>query len=72
MLSLFIYLSFHWLNYSRSRTFELVIQGFELVNRGFELVTRKVELATCESELVDLNTHFWILTRAFNLVTSNC
>ena len=55
------YLSFHWINDSRTREFELVTRGFKLVTRGFELVTRKAELVTCEFKLVLLR--FQLLTR---------
>ena len=51
--------------------FELVTRGFELVTSGLEHVTRKDELLTREFELVDLNSHFWISTRAFKLSTRN-
>ena len=60
-------MSFHWLNDSWTR-------GFELATRGFELVTRKVELVTHELELVDLNSHFRVkllVFLSFQLVTCN-
>ena len=51
-----VYLSFHWLNDSWTRGFELVTRGFKLVTRGFEIVTRKVELLTREFEIMGLNS----------------
>ena len=48
-----VYLSFHWLNYSWTREFELVTRGFELrtsilelISRVFELVPRRFEHGT--------------------------
>ena len=55
-------MSFHWLNYSWTRRFELVTPGFELVTRRFKLATRKVELVTRGFELA---------THGFELVTRN-
>ena len=52
-----VYLSFHWLNNSWSR--------------GFELATRKVELVTPEFELLGLNLPFWSSACAFKFSTRN-
>ena len=56
-----VFLSFHWLNDSGTRGFELITRGFELITRGFKLVTRGFELVTRKVELV---------TRGFQLVHS--
>ena len=62
-----VYLSFHWINGSPTRGFELANRGSEFVTREFELVTRGFELMTRESELVtrrfelaflNFNSHF--------------
>ena len=71
-----VYLSFHWLNDSRtrgfkfitrgleliSRVFELVARGLELITHGFKLVTREFEFGSCKVELV---------TREFELAVLN-
>ena len=54
------YLSFHWLNNSWNREFELVTRGFELITCGSVLVIHGFELDTCGFELV---------TRGFELAT---
>ena len=50
---------------------ELVTRRFELVTRGYELVTRGFELVTRQVKIKDLNSHFLISTRAFELSTCN-
>ena len=49
-----VYLSFHLLNDSWTRGFELGTRGFELLTCGFEIVIRGFELATREFELINL------------------
>ena len=51
--------------------FELVTRGYELVTRRVNLVTRGFELVTRQVKIKDLNSHFLISTRAFELSTRN-
>ena len=67
-------MSFHWLNVSWTRGFELVTRGFQLVTSGFELITRGFELVTRGFKLVtrglELVTHgFELVPREFEIVT---
>ena len=75
---MYVNLSFHWVNDSGTRRFELVTcesqlvtRKLELLTNGFQLVTHKFELATREFELVDLNSYFWVSTHALKLSTPN-
>ena len=45
-------MSFHWINDSRTRGFELKTRVFKLATRGFELVTRKAEPVLLSFKLV--------------------
>ena len=62
-----VYLSFHWLNYSWTREFELVTRGFQLITRGLELTSRVFELVARKFELGTRG--FKLVTREFKLLT---
>ena len=47
-----VYLSYHRLNYSWTRAFELVTRGFELTSRGLEIISRVFELVSREFAVV--------------------
>ena len=58
-----VYLSFHWLNDSRTREFELVTRGFKFITRGLELISRVFELVARGLELI--TPGFKLVTREF-------
>ena len=55
--------SFHRLNYSSTREFELPTRRFDFVTLVFEIVTRGFKLVTCELELAIKG--FKLATRKF-------